>query len=240
MIEIWKKKLTQYEPHLMLLVDHEMKDKGYKIKKGVARQCYTLGHNLYNHECLITFDIINRRWISAWIYCMEPIQIYNDLMKSEALHNVDCKIEHNEISEKVESLDRLIGQKVIKLLFNKEKNSFAFLLDTLRLEIFNCNGECCSSSWIEHLTGLNNLLYYKVIKIKYIDIDTERDGDEWGEKETLIYRFDIHTEAGMCTMEMRNHSNGYYSGQLTHIDDDDSQYYDNEFEEPKIECKKDF
>lgn len=245
----WKKKLTECQSDLMLVVDQEMKNKGYEIQPGIINQCYVLNINFYDHDCKITFDIINRRWISALIFCVEPITIDNDppvFVETRDLdienrpQNVGWKIECKKKFESYECLDRLIGQKVIKLLFNEEKNSFAFLLDTLRLEVFYCQGDCCSTSWIEHLSGLNNLLHHTVNKINYIDIDTDRDSDEWGEKETLIYRFDIYTEAGICTMEMRNHSNGYYSGQLTHEDDNDNDYYGDEFAEAKIECKEDF
>lgn len=48
----------------------------------------------------------------------------------------------------------------------------------------------------------------------------------------------MHTEAGICTMEMRNFSNGYYCGELTHISD--SEEDDEHFEVPTIECKEDF
>lgn len=242
----WKKKLIECEHHLMSLVDQEMKDKGYEIQPGIINQMYILTINFYDHDCKISFDIINRRWVSAFIQCIEPITIENnppifiEKKVPDRVENVGWKIESKQISEKVQSLDRLIGKKVIKLLFNEEKNSLAFLLDTLRLERFNCHGECCSDSWIEHVSELDNLLRGKVTKIDYIDIDTDQDGEEWGEKETLIYRFDIHTEAGICTMEMRNHSNGYYSGQLTHEDDDANDYYGDEFAEPKIICKEDF
>ena len=132
-------------------------------------------------------------------------------------------------------LDLLIGKKIIKLLFNLEKNSFAFLLDSGRLEQFNCEGESCSTSWIEHISGINNLLGKEIKKIEYISLDRPRNEDEWGEKETLIYRWDIYTDGGICTMEMRNLSNGYYSGMICHVDSSDE-----EFETATIPCVEDF
>lgn len=248
-LEVWKKKLTECESYLMEIVDKEMETKGDKvtIQHGCISQIYILHHDFYDHKAMISFDIINRRWVSALIYCIEPISIDRDppeFVQKNTLQReqpVDWKIEFVKKFKTDECLDRLVGKKIIKLLFNSEKNSFAFLLDTLRLEVFYCKGECCSNSWIEHVSGLNTLFQGKVNKIKYIDIDTERKGDEYGEKETLIYRFDIYTEGGICSMEMRNHSNGYYCGQLTHADDDvDNSYYGDEFVQPTIECKEDF
>lgn len=247
-LDAWKKKLTECEPFLMEIVDKEMQTKGYQlpIQHGCLEQIYVLHHEFYDHKAMISFDIINRRWVSALIHCIEPISIDRDpsefIQKNTLQTNeqVSWKIQCVKKFETDECLDRLIGKKIIKLLFNAEKNSFAFLLDTLRLEVFYCEGECCSESWIEHVSGIENLFNSKVIKINYIDIDTERNDDDWGEKETLVYRFDIYTEKGVCSMEMRNHSNGYYSGQLTHEEDEDHKYCGDEFEEPKIECKEDF
>lgn len=137
-------------------------------------------------------------------------------------------------------LDFLVGKKIIKLLFNEEKDSFAFLLDNLRLEQFICEGECCSNSWIEHVSGLKSLLGHTINKIVFIDLPCDK---EYGEERTLIYRWDIHTNEGICTMEMRNHSNGYYCGELTHIhfEDDDGKFDSlSDFQNPTIECTEDF
>lgn len=132
-------------------------------------------------------------------------------------------------------LDLLIGKTVIKLLLNPEKNSFAFILDNGRLEQFNCEGECCSTSWIEHVSGINNLLGKEIKKIVYIALDLSRNENECGKKETLICRWDIYTDFGICTMEMRNFSNNYYSGEIRHAESSDK-----EFEVPSISCDKDF
>lgn len=137
-------------------------------------------------------------------------------------------------------LDFLVGKKIIKLLFNEEKDSFSFILDSLRLERFICEGECCSNSWIEHVSGLKSLLGHTINKIVFIDLPADK---EYGEERTLIYRWDIHTNEGICTMEMRNHSNGYYCGELTRIDfeDDDSKFDSfSDFQNPTIECTEDF
>lgn len=137
-------------------------------------------------------------------------------------------------------LERLLDKKVTRLLLNDIKNSIVFEIENGTAERFNCEGECCSNSWIEHISGVHSLLNHTIKKIEYFDIDQE-ESDEYVDdnyERTLIYRWDIHTEAGICTMEMRNFSNGYYCGELTHISD--SKEDDEDFEVPTIECKEDF
>lgn len=135
-------------------------------------------------------------------------------------------------------LSCLIGKKVLRILFNNEKNSFIIVLENSNPEKFNCEGECCSESWIEHISGLQNLIGHVVTKIQEICIDTDKD---YGEERTLIYRFDIFTEEGICTLEMRNFNNGYYSGNLTREGHNDGYYnHSDEFEVPTIECNEDF
>lgn len=72
--EVFKKKLNECNEYLMLLVDQEMKDKGNKIKCGI----YVLHYNFYDHDCMISFDMMNRKWVSALIQCVEPITVENN------------------------------------------------------------------------------------------------------------------------------------------------------------------
>lgn len=137
-------------------------------------------------------------------------------------------------------LNFLIGKKIVKLLFNEEKDAFAFELEDGKVERFICEGECCSNSWIEHISGIQSLLGHTINDIIFLDIPSEK---EYGEERTLIYRWDIHTKEGIYTMEMRNHSNGYYCGELTHVEFEDGEpnFSDiADFQTPTIECTEDF
>lgn len=72
-------------------------------------------------------------------------------------------------------------------------------------------GDCCSTSWIEHISGVDFLLD---AVIKQIDIESEilEKLDEGGITEATFYK--ITTDKGSATIEFRNSSNGYYSGSL--------------------------
>lgn len=56
-----------------------------------------------------------------------------------------------------DGLGCLIGKRVLRILFNNEKNSFIIALENSNPEKFNCEGECCSESWIvqEKVDGTN-------------------------------------------------------------------------------------
>lgn len=94
-------------------------------------------------------------------------------------------------------------------------NGTAIQFETIdgKLFSFNAVGDCCSSSWIEHLTNVYAILGEKVIKaegMQYTD-----DGDSEDDYTSIkIYSAQIHTAKGTFEIEMRNSSNGYYGGWL--------------------------
>ena len=112
-VDVWKSKLNECEAALMLLVDQEMKDKGYEIKHGI----YVLHYNFYDHDCMISFDVMSRKWISALIHCVEPITVENDDKKNpwgyfappskepmKGLQKYATAFDNNEISQLVPKL----------------------------------------------------------------------------------------------------------------------------------------
>jgi hypothetical protein len=92
---------------------------------------------------------------------------------------------------------------------------------------FVTEGACCSSSWIEHLEGVDNILGHLVIAVEDVEIDkvlpTNRRGydiDEHGEEhESLqLYGVKITTDVGTALLEFRNSSNGYYGGSISYTE----------------------
>ncbi len=73
-------------------------------------------------------------------------------------------------------------------------------------------GDCCSKSWIEHLTvpdlkagaTVFGVVAYEMPDIR-LNSDTEHD-------VTLLYELRIRTSLGDVVMEYRNYSNGFYGG----------------------------
>lgn len=111
----------------------------------------------------------------------------------------------------------LVGKVIKSVWINPHKTEF-----TLRCEdgdhSFEAYGDCCSSSWIEHITGVTSLTGAKVVSINDVDIETI---EEHPEHECLqIYSTQIVFESPHepIEIEYRNSSNGYYGGSLVSID----------------------
>jgi hypothetical protein len=83
---------------------------------------------------------------------------------------------------------------------------------------FSTMADCCSESWINHISGLECLSNTIVIKTEAVtQMKKLEKGDEGfsGKQEVdEIYSFKIFTPDGVCELEMRNASNGYYGGWL--------------------------
>ncbi len=71
-------------------------------------------------------------------------------------------------------------------------------------------GECCSHSWVEHFDSIPTGETIKSVitkEVERIDDDAEHDCLQ-------KYFYEIVTDKGSYTIEMRNSSNGYYGGEF--------------------------
>lgn len=73
-------------------------------------------------------------------------------------------------------------------------------------------GDCCSRSWFEHINFSEALIGETVLGVEDFGSQSENDGKD--DDRTIIYRRALKTSRGQCDIEMRNESNGYYSGWL--------------------------
>lgn len=116
-------------------------------------------------------------------------------------------------------LEKLVGQKVVALFRNADKDRLRFVLDGAASDV-HCytDGDCCSNSWIEHIEGVENLLGAKVVKV---EPGAEVPSIEEENNTIQFYNYRIVTERGFCNIEMRNSSNGYYGGSLDSSEGDE-------------------
>lgn len=114
-------------------------------------------------------------------------------------------------------LEKLVGKKVVALFRNDSKDRLRFALDDGTSVHCYTDGDCCSSSWIEHIEGVANLIGATVRAAEDgPEVPSENDG------ELKFYNFRIVTERGFCNLEMRNSSNGYYGGSLDSVEGSDT------------------
>lgn len=114
-----------------------------------------------------------------------------------------------------ERFDCLIGKKLIEpssLSDDKEVMAFKAGESTV---LFKAEGNCCSYSWVEHfdvvpagetITG--------VVAKEVTELQPEGYNKETNSYDECIqqYFYEIKTDKGSYTIEMRNESNGYYGG----------------------------
>jgi hypothetical protein len=115
-----------------------------------------------------------------------------------------------------ECLDALIGKTVNTLLKDCEGELLQFETDqgTIR---YMTDADCCSESWINHISGIQALLGHKVLKTDAVEMGKIEEGNPlWSKRQDVdkIYSYKIFTSQGVCELELRNSSNGFYGGSL--------------------------
>ena len=107
--------------------------------------------------------------------------------------------------------------KIDPLLILKHKKIKAFYLNTFnwllvfetdeRLFAFEACGDCCSSSWLEHVSGIDALLGNEIFNSESVDVKSL----DLAEFDCLdSYSFKFQTMKGWTDMEFRHEHNGYY------------------------------
>lgn len=118
------------------------------------------------------------------------------------------------------SIENLAGRTVIAVRLEGDNTLLQFDTDQGPMA-FETKGECCSESWINHISGIEALIGQKVDRVDEISMGDLHAGDEGfsgKNEEDKVYMFKIYTSQGSCDIEMRNASNGYYGGTLRPLD----------------------
>lgn len=93
---------------------------------------------------------------------------------------------------------------------NEDGSRLIFTLADGRTLTYTAEGDCCSYSWVEHLTVPPDLA--GTISTSYSEADM---GETEKDYETIrVYQTAFQTPKGEIIVEYRNASNGYYGGWL--------------------------
>ena len=119
--------------------------------------------------------------------------------------------------------EKLEGKSILAI--RKNDNGNFLLIDTEKTTLkFLAEGDCCSSSWISSVDTPTSL--EKVVSVEEKDVGrtTQKEAEaeyekehEWPAKCLTLYFYEIKTDKGSYTIEMRNESNGYYGGWLEFV-----------------------
>lgn len=119
-------------------------------------------------------------------------------------------------------MKKLIGKTIEDVSMNPEHTMIGFRTVDGEKLLYYTEGDCCSSSWIEHTENVDQLHEATVTKIETVPMPEtrEEDGDF-----IQFYGVKIHVEkqgrpVPAFFFEFRNRSNGYYGGMLVECDVD--------------------
>jgi hypothetical protein len=106
----------------------------------------------------------------------------------------------------------LVGKVITAIHLADDKKALKFDIEGGEPIIADCQGDCCSETWVENIENPWAILGSPVLKAENIDMPDL--GTMEGRDVVAYYGFKIETVKGTCTIDYRNDSNGYYSGDL--------------------------
>lgn len=113
--------------------------------------------------------------------------------------------------------EHLLGKMVLSLKADAEKQNILFETADGNF-CYSTAGDCCSSSWIEHFEGVQNLIGATISTIEEIDISERPDPTPDKHYCLRIYGYKFITDKGHAVLDFRNDSNGYYGGYIVEGD----------------------
>lgn len=105
-------------------------------------------------------------------------------------------------------LTKIIGKTINSYTLSPDQTVLTLQTDDGSL-VFETYGDCCSETWIEHVTSPKFPAKIISLEEKYLG-SADGTRQEYDEKYSTIFL----TDQGNFEVEYRNSSNGYYGGSL--------------------------
>lgn len=131
-------------------------------------------------------------------------------------------------------MEKLFGKIISHIYINKDRTAIAFELHNGDKYWYIAGGDCCSETFIESISNVDCLKEKVVVEVidrcigensLYNKNRAKRDYDYNRVEVEKVYAYELKTLQGICTIDFRNYSNGYYGGYLTE-DNELSKTYD--------------
>lgn len=107
----------------------------------------------------------------------------------------------------------LVGKTLTKIDVAADKKAIRFTMEGGETIVAKCDGDCCSSTWIESVEMPAGDLPAKVLAVTNLDLPSQGDGH--GDELIQLYGLKLTTDKGDLVLDYRNESNGYYGGNLS-------------------------
>lgn len=109
----------------------------------------------------------------------------------------------------------MLNRKIASVELNNPKDTITFTFQDGFERTFSVEGDCCSSSWIEHLEMPNDIVGATLLDVDDgAPITQDHDAHDDGGECIQVYNTAFKTDRGEIVLEYRNSSNGYYGGYL--------------------------
>lgn len=110
----------------------------------------------------------------------------------------------------------LVGRRISNFLLSDDRETITLKTDKGNV-IGSCYADCCSTTWIEDLADEMALVDATILNVE--DIDMPNLGNISTShmhypEEVAYYGLRITTNKGICVIDYRNNSNGYYGGSI--------------------------
>lgn len=114
----------------------------------------------------------------------------------------------------VYGFEKIIGRPLASVEVLDDGNILEFAFADGSRQFYRAEGDCCSRSWIEHLTVPDGIAGQQITEVKDSE-GTEPTPEELAVADSLqVYATAFATPVGEIVVEYRNDSNGYYGGSL--------------------------
>lgn len=131
-------------------------------------------------------------------------------------------------------LQKLVGRRINGIFLNDDQTRVIFrTVENDRIG-FYVYGDCCNNVYINHFQAMDAIgegntfdllrgaLVTEVEEKDWVAIDDEVDEDSWTHGCVEDGFFTIRTNRGYIDFEVRNEHNGYYSGHIDELDEDEA------------------
>jgi hypothetical protein len=109
-------------------------------------------------------------------------------------------------------MHQLIGKVITGLELTEDRIAVRFLLGDEKPVVAVCDADCCSSTWVEHISLPAG--GFPAVVLEAADLEMPDLGDQPGRDFMQYYGFQVKTDKGYLIIDYRNESNGYYGGSL--------------------------
>ncbi len=119
-------------------------------------------------------------------------------------------------------VQKLVGRTVKRVVMNAERTRLGLELENDDRVVYRTAGDCCSESWIEHFE-VEDLLGGEITGVEIPSWCGPEEVDESDDRGEVVKVYGVRflvRGRGVCALEFRNASNGYYGGSIEQEKDD--------------------